>query len=102
MKYLIAAFIFVSTSAFADDSPYCLTKAHLARDMSSQLMQGLDPSKINFAFPNVRNEEQARQAKQFADEIMAEVMELMKTEDDSRKIYEIVKERCNESISDAI
>jgi hypothetical protein len=65
-------------------------------------MQGLDPSKINFAFPNVRNEEEARQAKQFADEIMAEVMELMKTEDDSRKIYEIVKERCNESISDAI
>jgi hypothetical protein len=103
MKYLIAAiFAFTTTAAIADDSPYCLTKAHLARDMASQLLQGLDPSKINFAFPNVRSPEEAKKAKEFADQLMAEVLEMIKTEDDTRVIYETVKAKCNESISDAI
>ena len=103
MRYLIAAiFAFTTTAAIADDSPYCLTKAHLARDMASQLLQGLDPSKINFAFPNVRSPEEAKKAKEFADKLMAEVLEMIQTEDDTIVIYETVKAKCNESISDAI
>ena len=95
MKYLIAAiFAFTTTAAIADDSPYCLTKAHLARDMASEILQGLDPSKINFAFPNVRSPEEAKKAQEFADKLMAEVLEMIKTEDDTRVIYETVKDKC--------
>jgi len=95
MKYLIAAiFAFTATATIADDSPYCLTKAHLARDMASEILQGLDPSKINFAFPNVRSPEEAKKAQEFADKLMAEVLEMIKTEDDTRVIYETVKDKC--------
>jgi hypothetical protein len=102
MKYLGLLLLFFAFTSQADDSPYCLTKAHLARDMASQILQGLDPSKINFAFPNVRSPEEAKKAQEFADKLMAEVLEMIQTEDDTRVIYETVKAKCNESISDAI
>lgn len=94
MKYLACLLLLFSFAAQADDSPYCLTKGHLARDMASQILQGLDPSKINFAFPNVRSPEEAKRAKEFADQLMAEVLEMIKTEDDTRVIYETVKDKC--------
>tara|TARA_S200002703_G_C3795484_1_gene245596 strand:+ start:202 stop:510 length:309 start_codon:yes stop_codon:yes gene_type:complete len=96
MKYLLVVALMVVFPVLADDSPYCMTKGHLARDMASQILQGLDPSRINFAFPNVRSPEDAERAQKFADELMTQVLELIKTEDDPVKIYNTVKDNCED------
>jgi len=78
----------------ADDSPYCLTKASLAKDVVSSINDGLDPDKINFAFPNVQSEEEAEQAVAWAKEIMREVLSIMLEEKDPVKVYNIIKDSC--------
>ena len=65
MRYLviavvcIALMIAMASITNADDSPYCLTKASLAKDVVSSINDGLNPQNINFAFPNVQSEEEA-------------------------------------------
>ena len=94
MKYLACLLLLFSFTAQADDSPFCLTKAYLAKDIVSQINEGLDPSNINFAFPNVRSPEEEKEAMIFANNLMHEVRKLMQVENDPAKVYNIIKEEC--------
>lgn len=100
MRYLVIAIVCIAlmiamaSISSADDSPYCLTKASLAKDVVASINDGLDPNKINFAFPNVQSEEEAEIASAWAREIMREVLDLMKEEKDPVKIYNIIKDSC--------
>jgi len=94
MKYLACLLLLFSFTAQADDSPFCLTKAYLAKDIVAQINEGLDPSNINFAFPNARSPEEQKEAMIFSNKLMREVMELMKTENDPVKVYNIIKDEC--------
>ena len=94
MKYLACLLLLFSFTAQADDSSFCLTKAYLAKDIVSQINEGLDPSNINFAFPNVRSPEEEKEAMIFANNLIHEVRKLMQVENDPAKVYNIIKEEC--------
>jgi len=102
MRYLFIGLVSVlmmfvlSSISHSDDSPFCLTKAYLAKDITSSIVDGLDPAKINFAFPNARTPEEQQQAMEFVNKLMVEVMELMKTENDPVKVYNIIKDTCDD------
>ena len=102
MRYLviavvcIALMIAMASISSADDSPYCLTKASLAKDVVASINDGLDPNKINFAFPNVQSEEEAEMAVAWAQEIMREVISIMQEEKDPVKVYNLIKETCKD------
>lgn len=94
MKYLIPLLLLVTSFAQADDSEFCKVKAYLAKDIVSSIQDGLEPSKINFAFPNVRSPEEEQEANEFVTDLMHEVRKLMQEESDPQKIHDIIKDTC--------
>lgn len=95
MKYLIPL-LFIFSFAHADDSEYCRVKAYLAKDIVTQINDGLDPSNINFAFPNVRSQEEEYQAMNFVNKLMQEVRLLMKEGNDAQTIHDKIKDHCED------
>jgi len=94
MKYLIPLLLLVTSFAQADDSEFCKVKAYLAKDIVSNILEGLDPSNINFAFPNVRSPEEEQESIKFVNDLMHQVRKLMQEESDPQKIHDIIKDTC--------
>lgn len=94
MRLLVLITFLLSTTVHAQNPEFCKIKAYLAKDIVESLNDGLEPDKINFAFPNVRDEQDAKEAMKFTEELMREVTELMKDEKDPSTISHKIFEAC--------
>ena len=81
MKWLItmllASVASVTTVAQAQEEnnvEFCKATAYLAHDIAKTLNSGLDPTKINFAFPNAHTPEEQERAAVWAQSLIDEVV----------------------------
>ena len=97
MKWLLAMLLAsVTTVAQAQDNSveYCKTTAYLALDIAKSLQMGLDPTKINFAFPNARNIEEQERAAVWAQSLITEVINRYAKEQDPQKVANGMLDEC--------
>jgi len=97
MKWLLAMLLAsVTTVAQAQDNSveYCKTTAYLALDIAKSLQMGLDPTKINFAFPNARTPEEQERAAVWAQSLIKEVINRYAEEQDPQKVANGMLDEC--------
>jgi hypothetical protein len=78
MKWLVAMLLAsLATVAQAQEEntvEFCKATAYLAHDIAKTLNSGLDPTKINFAFPNAHTPEEQERAAVWAQSLINEVV----------------------------
>jgi len=99
MKWLLAMLLASATTvAQAQEQEntveYCKTTAYLALDIAKSLDMGLDPTKINFAFPNARNVEEQARAAAWAQSLIKEVINRYAAEQDPQTVADGMLNEC--------
>ena len=78
MKWILAILLTVSTTVAQaqerDPVGFCKATAYLALDIAKEVAAGLDPTKINFSFPNAQSPEDQAKADQWGATLVAEVV----------------------------
>ena len=97
MKWLVAmllASLASVTQAQENNIEYCKSTAYLALDIAKTLNSGLDPSKINFAFPNAHTPEEQEQAAVWAQSLINEVVHRFESTKSPNEVAEGILNEC--------
>ena len=78
MKWIIAMLLastaLVAQAQESDPVGYCKATAYLALDIGRQIAQGLDPTSINFSFPNAQTLEEQQKAEEWGRSLVVRVV----------------------------
>lgn len=74
LAMLLASTTLVAQAQESDPVGYCKATAYLALDIGRQIAQGLDPTSINFSFPNAQTLEEQQKAEEWGRSLVVRVV----------------------------
>ena len=74
LAMLLASTTLVAQAQESDPVGYCKATAYLALDIARQIAQGLDPTSINFSFPNAQTLEEQQKAEEWGRSLVVRVV----------------------------
>jgi len=98
MKWIIAMLLastaLVAQAQESDPVGYCKATAYLALDIARQIGQGLDPTSINFSFPNAQTAEEQQKAEEWGRLLVVRVVNEWAKSPEPEKIADKLLQEC--------
>ncbi len=98
MKWILAMLLASTTSVAqaqeSDPVGYCKATAYLALDIGRQIGQGLDPTSINFSFPNAQTPEEQQKAQEWGQSLVIRVVNEWAESPEPEKIADKLLQEC--------
>ena len=98
MKWILAMLLASTTSVAqaqeSDPVGYCKATAYLALDIGRQLSQGLDPTSINFSFPNAQTPGDQQKAEDWGRSLVIRVVNEWARDPSPEIIADILLQEC--------
>ena len=98
MKWILAMLLASTTSVAqaqeSDPVGYCNATAYLALDIGRQLSQGLDPTSINFSFPNAQTPGDQQKAEDWGRSLVIRVVNEWAKDPSPEIIADILLQEC--------
>lgn len=98
MKWIIAMLLastaLVAQAQESDPVGYCKATAYLALDIARQIGQGLDPTSINFSFPNAQTAEEQQKAEEWGRSLVVRVVNEWSKSPEPEKIADKLLQEC--------
>jgi len=98
MKWILAMLLASTTSVAqaqeSDPVGYCKATAYLALDIGRQIGQGLDPTSINFSFPNAQTPEEQQKAEEWGQSLVIRVVNEWAESPEPEKIADKLLQEC--------
>ena len=94
LAMLLASTTLVAQAQESDPVGYCKATAYLALDIARQIGQGLDPTGINFSFPNAQTPEEQQKAEDWGRLLVVRVVNEWAESPEPEKIADKLLQEC--------
>ena len=94
LAMLLASTTLVAQAQESDPVGYCKATAYLALDIARQIGQGLDPTSINFSFPNAQTAEEQQKAEEWGRSLVVRVVNEWAGSPEPEKIADKLLQEC--------